>query len=66
MGEGRPNVVMVVGDDLRSADLRVLPNVRALLADRGLAFAHCFVTTPLCGPSRAPLLRGQLAHNHGC
>src|SRR5215218_2704176 len=42
-----------------------MPSVQALLADEGVSFANSFAATPLCGPSRATLLRGQYAHNHG-
>src|SRR5918999_2642804 len=41
-----------------------MPNVRSLLAEQGTIFSHGFVTTPLCCPSRASMLRGQYAHNH--
>ena len=42
-----------------------MPNVQTLLAEEGVTFANAFVTTPLCCPSRASILRGQYAHNHG-
>jgi arylsulfatase A-like enzyme len=44
--------------------LSEMPNVRSLLAEQGTIFSHGFVTTPLCCPSRASMLRGQYAHNH--
>ncbi|HVQ28581.1 MAG TPA: sulfatase, partial [Vicinamibacteria bacterium] len=42
-----------------------MPRLKALLTDRGTTFANAFVTTPLCSPSRASILTGQYAHNHG-
>ena len=42
-----------------------MPNVQTLLAAEGLTFTNAFVTTPLCCPSRASILRGQYAHSHG-
>ena len=42
-----------------------MPRLKALIADRGTTFANAFVTTPLCSPSRASILTGQYAHNHG-
>ena len=66
----KPNIVLVNLDD---ADTNILsdemlslryPNL-ATLANRGLRFTNLHSTTPLCGPSRACLLRGQYAHNTG-
>src|SRR3712207_6352870 len=64
---GRPNIVMILTDDL---DARLLeehpaeyPNLRELAAE-GTTFENAFVTDPLCCPSRATILRGQYAHNH--
>src|SRR5215213_10908440 len=61
----RPNIVLIVLDDLDSTVVTQLPEYQDLVADRGATFANFFVTTPLCAPSRASLLRGQYAHNHG-
>ena len=55
----RPNVVLVVADDLDVAAAGHMPNVAALLRDQGTAFANAFVTTPVCCPSRASILRGR-------
>ncbi len=66
----RPNVILINLDDadvdLFSDDIlaRYLPNIRQLAAD-GLRFTNCHVVTPLCGPSRTCLLRGQHAHRTG-
>ncbi len=61
----RPNVVLIVADDLDLAAAERMPNVANLLRDRGTSFANAFVTTPVCCPSRASILRGQYVHNHG-
>ncbi|MBW3631871.1 MAG: sulfatase [Chloroflexi bacterium] len=61
----RPNIVLIVTDDMRVDDLEVMPRARELLAARGTTFANSFVTTPGCCPSRASILRGQYTHNHG-
>ena len=70
VGQEKPNIVLINLDD---ADTNILsdetlavrfPNL-ATLANRGLRFTNLHATTPLCGPSRACLLRGQYAHNTG-
>lgn len=60
----RPNIIVIVADDLDAASLEAMPRVRALLAGQGTSFATFFVSLALCCPSRATLLRGQYAHNH--
>lgn len=62
---GRPNVVLIVADDLRADDIDAMPAVQALLRDQGMSFEQCIVTTPSCAPSRASILRGQYPQNHG-
>jgi N-acetylglucosamine-6-sulfatase len=61
----RPNIVLIVLDDLDSTVVTQLPEFQDLVTDHGATFTNFFVTTPLCAPSRASLLRGQYAHNHG-
>jgi N-acetylglucosamine-6-sulfatase len=61
----RPNVVTIVTDDMRTDDLRWMPNVRHLIGDQGLNFQNSFANYPLCAPSRSTLLTGQMAHNTG-
>jgi arylsulfatase A-like enzyme len=64
--ERRPNVLVIVTDDQRAADtLRVMPETRGWLARGGTRFNRAFATTPLCCPSRASILTGLYAHNHG-
>jgi arylsulfatase A-like enzyme len=60
-----PDIVLITVDDMRESDYLALPQTRALLRDQGTAYPNYFATTPLCGPSRASVLRGQYAHNTG-
>lgn len=68
--EPRPNIILINLDDAGwdIFDPTVLaarfPNIHQL-ASEGIRFTNCHVTTPLCGPSRACLLRGQYAHRTG-
>ena len=64
-GDGRPNVLLVMTDDQALEDLRHMPNVQRLLVDRGTSFSQAITSFPLCCPSRATVLTGQFAHNHG-
>jgi arylsulfatase A-like enzyme len=61
----RPNVILILTDDLDAASISHMPNLRSLLIEQGTTFENAFVTDPLCCPSRATILRGQYAHNHG-
>ena len=60
----KPNIVMVMADDMRADDLRFMPSVRRLLVRRGLSFRNSFSPYPLCCPARASFLTGRYAHNH--
>lgn len=60
----RPNFLVIEADDMRTDELRWMPNVRRYLADRGLTFENSFAPYPLCCPSRASFLTGKYAHNH--
>lgn len=64
--DGRPNILVIVTDDQRaSGTLAVMPETRRWFAEGGARFPHAFATTPYCCPSRASILTGQYAHNHG-
>jgi N-acetylglucosamine-6-sulfatase len=60
----RPNIILIVTDDLDANSISRMPNLRSLLIDRGTTFENAFVTDALCCPSRASILRGQYPHNH--
>ncbi|GAA4192780.1 sulfatase [Streptosporangium oxazolinicum] len=61
----KPNVVVIMVDDMNVSALRHLPNVRSLLATPGTTFDNSVVSYSLCCPSRSTFLTGQYAHNHG-
>jgi N-acetylglucosamine-6-sulfatase len=61
----RPNMIMILTDDLDTRSISHMPNLESLLIERGTTFENAFVTDSLCCPSRATILRGQYAHNHG-
>jgi arylsulfatase A-like enzyme len=60
----RPNVVVIMADDMRVDDLRWMPATRRLLGGQGVTFGNSFSPYPLCCPARASFLTGQYAHNH--
>ncbi|MFM9107640.1 MAG: sulfatase [Chloroflexota bacterium] len=62
--DNRPNIVLVITDDMRATDWRALPRTQRELADARMYPNHV-IDCPLCGPSRATILTGQYAHNHG-
>ena len=67
------NVVVILSDDHRYDFMGFHPDAPRFLRtpsmDRmraeGAHVANAFVTTSLCSPSRASILTGQYAHNHG-
>lgn len=63
--KGRPNIILIVADDMAKRDLRVMPQTRRLIAEEGVSFENAFTSCSICGVSRATILRGQYAHNHG-
>ena len=67
----RPNIVMIVGDDMGYADIGVhgsrdipTPNIDAL-ARSGIRFTDGYVTGPHCSPTRAGLLTGRYQQRFG-
>lgn len=61
--DNRPNVVLILVDDMRTDDLARMPVTSQLLADNGTTFTNAYATFPLCCPSRASILTGQYPHN---
>lgn len=64
-----PNVLVLVtdqqrGDTLDADSTCATPNVDRI-ADGGVRFSRCYAPNPVCSPSRASLLTGELPHTHG-
>ncbi len=62
--DGRPNILVVMTDDMAVGDVKFMPNVRRLLARKGTTFTDAVDSFPLCCPARATFITGQYAHNH--
>lgn len=67
----RPNIIVIVGDDMGYADLGVqgsseipTPHLDALAA-AGVRFTHGYVSGPYCSPTRAGLLTGRYQTRFG-
>ncbi len=71
LAKQKPNIVMIVADDLGYADLGiqgspeiVTPNIDSI-ARNGIRFTHGYVTAPVCNASRAALLTGRYQQRFG-
>ncbi len=62
---GRPNVVVILTDDMRADELRYLPKTQRLLVDQGVRFSNAISPHPMCCPARAELVTGQYGQNNG-
>ena len=71
MASSRPNVLCILTDDqgvwaagcYGNSEIRT-PNIDRI-AQTGVRFDRFFVATPVCSPSRATLLTGRIASQHG-
>ncbi len=67
----RPNVVLIIGDDISWNDLGCYdhPSIRSPHIDRlaadGVRFTNVFLTASSCSPSRCSLITGRYPHNTG-
>ena len=69
--DNQPNILLILCDDHRFDAMGFMghPFIETPHMDRlareGTHFENAFVTTSLCSPSRASILTGLYAHNHG-
>lgn len=59
----QPNIIIILTDDMDSKLMPYMPITNQLIGEQGATFTNYFITTPICCPSRASMLRGQYAHN---
>ncbi len=67
----KPNILLLMTDQQRPDSLgcygdkaAITPNLDAL-AENGVVFDNCYVSNPLCCPSRYSICTGRYPHNHG-
>jgi len=69
--EHRPNILFLLTDDQRWDTLGCMGNIVVrtpeidALAHTGVLFRNAFITTSVCGPSRASIVTGQYARRRG-
>jgi arylsulfatase A-like enzyme len=56
----RPNIVLLLTDDMTLDELAYMPNVNRLIGSRGVTFTHDYVPYSLCCPARATMVGGRL------
>ena len=68
---GKPNIILIMGDDLGYADTGLYgnkdiptPNIDSI-AKSGVLFPEGYVTAPVCSPSRAALMTGRYQQRFG-
>jgi arylsulfatase A-like enzyme len=65
MPTARPNIVLILTDDLDLEPVAYMPHLRSELTSQGVSFTNALVTNSMSVPSRVSLLTGRYAHNHG-
>ena len=64
--ESRPNILLIITDDQRDdGTMRIMKETRRWMKRGGVTFRNAYATTPQCCPSRASIMTGRYAHNHG-
>jgi arylsulfatase A-like enzyme len=64
--ENRPNIVFIVTDDLDAKlnTIDYMKNLQELMIARGTSIDDFLISSSVCCPSRATILRGQYTHSH--
>jgi N-acetylglucosamine-6-sulfatase len=62
----RPNFLIIISDDQRFDGMGAfMPLTQRRIFDEGVTFQRAYITTSSCAPSRASILTGLYARNHG-
>ncbi|XP_065885331.1 N-acetylglucosamine-6-sulfatase-like [Dysidea avara] len=61
----KPNIIFILTDDQDATanSLDYMPRLNKIMREGGTEFTQFYVSTGLCCPSRATILRGQYCHN---
>jgi N-acetylglucosamine-6-sulfatase len=59
----RPDIVLILTDDMRYDMLWAMPTVQSEVVARGIEFTDGYVSNPLCCPSRTTILTGRYSHS---
>ena len=69
--KGKPNVIVILADDLGYADISAYgvhrintPNIDSI-GDQGVKFTDAYASAPVCAPSRAGLMTGRYQERFG-
>ena len=60
-----PNILLIISDDQPFYTEKYTPAILNEIFVKGTTFSDAFVSTSLCCPSRASILTGLYAHDHG-
>jgi N-acetylglucosamine-6-sulfatase len=60
-----PNILLIISDDQPFYTEKYTPAVFNEIFAKGTRFSDAFLSTSICCPSRASILTGLYAHNHG-
>lgn len=63
--DNRPNIILILTDDLDTYAMPYMPMVKKYLASHGVQMNNYFINVPQCCPSRTTTLTGLYAHNSG-
>jgi len=67
----RPNIILIIADDLGYSDLSAYGNIHLHtpfideLEKDGIRFTQAYATAPICGPSRAAIMTGRYQQRFG-
>jgi arylsulfatase A-like enzyme len=61
----RPNILLIMADDMAATDLHWMPQTRRLLGESGVRVEDFLSNHPLCCPARAEILTGQYGQHNG-